>query len=311
MTELLRRPTDPPTAQGARTIRVAVDGSGDFRSVQAAVDAAPESNLDRTTIQIAPGTYVGLVVIPRSKINLSFVGAGTDKTILSYALAVNDPVPANAPDKMFGTGVIVLGDGFEARDLTFRNSSGDHGQAMALRVQADRVSITNCRLLGWQDTLLAHSGRQYYRDCYIEGRVDFIYGRATAVFDRCEIHSKNGGYITASSAEQDQPFGFVFLDCRITGWGAPAYLGRPWRDYAAVAFIRCEIGAHIRAEGWHNWSKPEREQTARFAEFGNTGRGAERAVRVSWSKQLTPEQAAEYTIENILAGDDGWNPSRR
>src|SRR5439155_356694 len=173
---------------------------------------------------------------------------------LTYALNVQDPIPATELPWANGTGVIVLGDGFRAEQVTFRNTSGDHGQAMALRLQADRAVLRDCRLLGWQDTFLAHSGRHYFRDCYIEGRVDFIYGAGTDVFDGCEIHSKHGGYVTAASTPQDHPFGFVFLRCRLTtDDDTPTYLGRPWRPYASVTFIDCEMGPHIRPEGWHNW----------------------------------------------------------
>jgi pectinesterase len=309
--QLAARP-EKPTPKGARTITVAADGSNgaDFSTIQQAIAAVPDNNADRTTITIRAGVYTGPFVLPRAKQNVTFHGDGADKTILTYALNVTDPVPAGVPSKIHGTGTIVLADGFHARDLTFRNTSGDHGQAMALRVQGDRAVIRNCRLLGWQDTLLAHSNRQYFRDCYIEGRVDFIYGGSTAVFENCQIHSKEGGYITAASTPQENPFGFVFLDCKLTGDPEPqAFLGRPWRDFAAVAFIRCAIGAHIKPEGWHNWSKPEREKTSRYVEHQNTGPGADRSRRVSWSRELTAAEAATYTVPKILAGADGWNPT--
>ncbi|HWP40582.1 MAG TPA: pectinesterase family protein, partial [Tepidisphaeraceae bacterium] len=261
------------------------------------------------TILLRPGVYSGPIVLPRSKQNVTFQGQGADKTILTYALNVTDPVPAGVPNKMGGNGVIVLADNFVARDLTFRNTSGDHGQAMALRLQGDRASIINCRLLGWQDTLLVHSRRQYFRNCYIEGRVDFIYGAATVVFDNCQIHSKDGGYITAASTPQEHPFGMVFLNCTLSGEGEAAYLGRPWRPWAAVAFIGCQMGAHIRPEGWHNWGKAENEKTARYVEYANRGPGADSSRRVPWSRQLSDEEAARYTPQNVLGGADGWDPA--
>jgi pectinesterase len=300
---------ETPTPKGAKTITVAADGTGDFVTLQDAIANAPDNNADRTTIRIKPGVYTGPFVVPRSKPNVTFHGEGIDKTILTFALNVNNPVPEGTPDRMFGTGVIVLADDFQARDLTFRNTSGDHGQAMALRLQGDRTIVTNCHLLGWQDTLLVHSNRQYLRDCYIEGRVDFIYGGSTAVFERCHIHSKDGGYITAASTPQENPFGYVFLDCKLTGEGETAYLGRPWRPYAAVAFIRCEISSHIKPEGWHNWGKESNEQTARYAEYKNAGPGADTSKRVAWAKQLSDEAAANYTVKNVLAGKDSWNPT--
>lgn len=309
--ELLAARAEKPTPKGARTITVAADGSGDFSTVQQAIATVEDNNSDRTTIVIKAGVYTGPFVVPRSKQNVTFQGEGADKTILTFALNVSDPIPHGVPHRMGGNGTIILGDGFHAHDITFRNTSGDHGQAMALRLQADRVVITNCRLLGWQDTLLVHSKRHYFRDCYIEGRVDFIYGGATAVFENCQIHSKQGGYITAASTPQEQPFGYLFLNCKLTGEGAQAYLGRPWRPYAAVAFIGCEIGGHIRPEGWHNWGKPDNEKTARYVEYRNTGPGADRSARVSWSRELTEEEAADYTVRNVLGGADGWDPSSR
>lgn len=298
-----------PTAQGAKSITVAADGTGDFLTLQEAILAAPANNLDRTTIHIKPGVYYGCIVVPKSRPNLSFVGENQETTILTYALNVADPIPANVPPKMGGNGVIVLGDGFHAENLTFRNTSGDHGQAMALRLQADRAVIRNCRLLGWQDTLLVHSKRQYFENCYIEGRVDFIYGASVAVFDRCTIKSKNGGYVTAASTPENEPFGYVFLDCNlISEDGVPTYLGRPWRPFASVALIRCELGTHIRPEGWHNWGKVENEKTARYAEFGCTGPGASREKRVPWSRELAKEEAASITPESVLGGSDHWNP---
>ncbi len=303
-------PETPPAHLGEKTIIVAADGSGAFTSVQAAIDSTPENNLDRVTIRLKPGIYYGPVVIPRSRPNLSFVGDDRDTTILTYALNVKDPIPENVIPKMNGNGVIVLGKNFRASNLTFRNTSGDHGQAMALRMQADRCVIEHCKLLGWQDTLLVHSQRQYFNDCYIEGRVDFIYGGSTAVFENCEIKSKQGGYVTAASTPQENPYGYLFLNCRLTSDdNVPTYLGRPWRPFASVTYIGCQLGAHIRPEGWHNWGKAENEKTARYAEFGCTGPGAATDRRVPWAKHGTIDEAKEITVKAVLAGEDGWDPS--
>ena len=310
-TNVAEPPSRAATPQGRRTITVAADGSGEFTRVQDAVAAVADYNADRTTIRIRPGVYYGQIVVPKSKTNVTFQGDDAATTVLTYALNVQDPIPAAASRSANGTGVVVNGDGFRAERITFRNTSGDHGQAMALRVQGDRAVIENCRLLGWQDTLLVHSNRQYFRDCYIEGRVDFIYGGSTAVFERCTIHSKNGGYITAASTPEENPFGYVFLDCTLTGDGDPAYFGRPWRPFANVAFLHCEIGPHIRPEGWHNWGKESNEKTARYAEYKCTGPGADRSKRVAWSRELNDEEAAKYTVKNILAGKDGWDPASK
>jgi pectinesterase len=264
--------------------------------------------------------------MPANKPYLVFRGENAEKTILTYAHNVNEPDPAAARG-FNGTGVVIVANDFCAENITFQNTSGDHGQALALRVNGDRAVFYHCRLLGWQDTLLLNGGRQYFRDCYLAGRVDFIYGAATAVFDRCEIHSKNGGHITAASTPQEQPFGFVFLDCRLTGDPAPwvnpadgtlanntprppkADLGRPWRDYANVAYLRCDLGDHIKPAGFGTWVGAEqREKTARYSEYKNTGPGAATAARLPWTHQLTDEQAQAYTVQNVLKGADGWNP---
>lgn len=202
------------------------------------------------------------------------------------------------------TSFYVFGDEFIAENITFENSSGPVGQAVAVRVDGDKVMFRNCRFLGFQDTLYPHGerSRQYYKDCYIEGTVDFIFGWSTAVFDNCEIYCKEKGYITAASTNPDTQHGFVFINCMITG-SAEAnsfYLGRPWRPYAKTVFINCFLDKQIRAEGWHNWNKPDAEKTAFYAEYKNHGPGAQPTSRVAWSHQLTDEEAQRYTLENIF-----------
>jgi pectinesterase len=166
------------------------------------------------------------------------------------------------------------------------------------------VAFINCRFSGYQDTLYPHGekSRQYYRDCTIEGTVDFIFGWSTAVFDRCTILCKDHGYITAPSTNEETPFGLVFLDCKIGGSapGGSFYLGRPWRPFGKAAFLRCEMGMMIKPEGWHNWGKPEAEQTSLFAEFRNSGAGAATTNRVVWAHQLSEEEASAYTTAKIL-----------
>ena len=237
-------PAAPTTSQGAKQITVAEDGSGDFTTIQEAIAAVPDDNADRTTIHIKPGRYFGQIFVPKSKQNIKFEGDDAEKCILTYALNVYDPIPADVPPRYNGDGVVILGDGFTARNLTIRTTSGDHGQAMALRDEGDHGIFENCHILGWQDTLLINANRQYFKNCLIEGRVDFIYGASTAVFDHCEIRSRNGGHLTAASTPQDHPFGYVFMNCKLSGAdGVTADLGRPWRPYASVTFLNCEMGA--------------------------------------------------------------------
>ncbi len=311
-----------------KTITVAAEG-GDFKTVQEAIAAVPEKSADRTVIHILPGVYQGPFVVPKNKPKITLKGDDNKTTRLTYDKNVNDPKPPGADG--FNPCMQVVGDDFHAENLTIENTSGDHGQALAMRVDGDRESFSNIRLLGWQDTLMVNNGRHYFEKCYIEGRVDFIYGSATAVFEDCEVHSKNGGHVTAASTPEDHPFGFVFLNCKLTGdeiaWNPAttnpattqqarkpnkmADLGRPWRPYAAVAFINCEIGDHIIPAGWNNWGKPENEKTARYSEFNSTGPGANPKARFPWTKQLTPDEAAGYTVSAILSGKDGWDPKAK
>jgi pectinesterase len=296
-------------------LTVASDGSGDFDNVQAAVDAVPADNARPHVIAIRPGVYKQRLLVPKDKPHVTLRGLGDDpaEVVLTYDLhaSMKDPATGKDVGTSGSASAVIDSPDFTAENLTFENSAGDVGQAVAIRIMGDRAAFRRCRFLGWQDTLYANShGRNYFVDCYIEGRVDFIFGRSTALFERCHIHSKNGGYITAASTPQERDFGYVFLRCRLTGEGAPAFLGRPWRPYAAVAFLECEFGDHIRPQGWDNWRNPQNEKTARFAEFRNTGPGADTAGRVEWATQLSPEQAARYTPQAILGGDDAWSPWR-
>jgi len=293
---------------------VAQDGSGDFTTVMDAVRAAPLRSETPVRIFIKKGVYKEKVLIATIKPNIHLIGEDRDETVITYDdyAGMTKPTGGKMSNEEIPT-VYITGNDFYAENLTFENSAGTIAQALAMYVKGDRAVFYNVRFLGWQDTLRVEGYRSYFKDCYIEGHVDYIYGSGTAVFENCTIHSKDKGYITASSAPQESKFGMVFLNCRITG-SAPegsVYLGRPWRDYAAVAFISCEMDAVIRPEGWHNWGSEAKEKTARYAEYGNRGPGADTSKRVAWAKQLTDEEAAQYTIENILGGSDGWDPRAR
>lgn len=296
----------------AQDFTVAADGSGDFNTVQEAIDAVPDFRKQRTTIFIKNGVYKEKLVLPASKNNVTFVGEDKHKTIITnddYASKLN-----RFGEEMGTTGssgFFVFGSDFTARNITFENSAGQVGQAVAVRVDGDRVVFENCRFLGNQDTLYPHgeNSRQYYKNCYIEGTVDFIFGWSTAVFENCEIICKDHGYVTAASTSKGKEFGFVFIDCRITG-DAPEnsfYLGRPWRPYAKTVFINCFLDKHIKPEGWHNWGSKDKEKTAFYAEYNSYGPGAAPMKRVSWSHQLTDDEAKKYTPKNILSGDDNWD----
>jgi pectinesterase len=307
----------------ASPLVVSTDGSGQFDSVQSAIDSIPPGNETPVEILVKPGIYKARIEIPRSKRFITLRGDTEDPkdVVLTYDLSANSTIPPSTqPVGTSGSSsVFVHGDDFTAVNVTFENAAGDVGQAVAVKITADRVVFRNCRFLGWQDTLYPSGGRVYFDRCYVEGRTDFIFGKSTAVFDRCTIHSKNGGWVTAANTPPQQPFGFAFLDCELTGEGAPAYLGRPWQwdrgSSAAVAFLRCRIGPHIRPEGWDPWDRPNNpnltpDQNTRYFEYACTGPGADRSARVAWSRTLTDEQAEQFTIPNILRGEDHWDPRR-
>ena len=302
---------------------VASDGSGDFVTIQEAIAAVPDNNSNAFTIVIQPGKYTGPFMIGKEKHHVRLIGTAPEKTILTWPYNVYEPQSSNT--YQFNPGLVVVGNHFYAENLTIENTSGDHGQALAVRVDGDCSMFNHCRILGWQDTLMANNGRHYFTNCFIAGRVDFIYGSGTAVFDHCEIQSRNGGYITAANTPPDQAYGFVFLNCKLTGdptpWPNPAGsnskagnrlpladLGRPWRPYASVTYINCEMGDHIKPAGWDNWRRVDNEATARYAEYHSSGPGGRVESRVKWAKQLTDAEAERFTIENILGGADHWQP---
>jgi pectinesterase len=302
-------------AEEAKELVVAADGSGQFRTVQDAVDAAPEGATSPVIIRLKPGRHEGRVNVPVKKTFLTIRGEDPATTVITFSLGAPDKKPDGTNVGTSGSAIVVPGgNDFTAENVTFENSFGNRGQAVAMRTTGDRLTFRNCRFLGWQDTLYPNGGRCYFDRCYIEGGVDFIFGRAPAVFDHCEIKSKVGGYITAASTEPTSPFGLVFLDCKLTAAddvkAGAVYLGRPWRPNGATAFVRCAMGPHIAAEGWKHWNDTQNPETARYAEFGSTGPGGDMTRRADWAKKLTEQEAAGYTVEKVLAGTDGWNPAK-
>jgi pectinesterase len=299
-------------ALGQTNLYVAADGSGEFTSVQAAIMAVPSGSRENpVVIHIRPGTYRELVYVQREKSFFRLVGDDPTNTILSFNLNAG---MTNVDGKPIGTfktpSTTIDADNFTADNLTFENSAGPVGQALAIRVDGDRASFRNCRFLGWQDTILLNRGRQYFENCYIAGHVDFIFGAATAWFEQCEIHALRDGYLTAASTPADEPFGFVFSHCKITGEpGAKTFLGRPWRIHAGTAFLNCEMSDVVRPEGWFDWEKSEAHATARYAEFNSTGPGASPAARPDWTRQLNKNEASKITVEKVLGGTDHWNPT--
>jgi len=291
---------------------VAADGSGQFQSLQAAILAAPTATRERPwVIYVKAGTYRERLYVQREKRFLAVVGEDAERTVVTYDLHAFLPGTDGKPISTFRTPTAQIdADDFTAEALTFENPAGTEGrQALAVRVDGDRVVFRRCRFVGWQDTVLLNRGRHYLEDCSISGSVDFIFGGAVAFFERCHIHARGDGYITAASTPQEEHHGLVFHGCRITGEpGVKTYLGRPWRSFASVAFLETGMSDVVRPEGWNNWDRPLREKTVQYGEGGSTGAGARPDARVPWARRLTDEEARALTVESVLGGADGWNP---
>lgn len=286
---------------------VAQDGSGDFGTIQYAVDhSPPASPAGRLIIEIRPGTYHERITVPQNRPRVTLLGQDPKTTVIAFGMDAK-----TAGGTFFSSTVDVEGPEFQADNVTFQNTFGVGSQAVALTLHSDRAILRNCRLLGWQDTLFAASGRQFFSNCYIEGHVDFIFGDAAAVFQNCEIHSLAGGFIAAQSRlSPDSPTGFIFDRCRLTA--APdvtgVFLARPWRMYSRVVYLDCWMGAHIHPEGWDNWDNPANEATAWFAEAGSKGPGAQAERRASWARHPDREELVQIRPERLLCGQDEWRP---
>ncbi|XP_020988314.1 pectinesterase 31 isoform X2 [Arachis duranensis] len=324
------------------TFTVSQDGSGDFQTVQDAIDAVPLSNTRRTVIRVSPGIYLQPLYVPKTKNFITLAGLTPEDTLLTWNNTASK-IDHHQPARVIGTGTfgcgtaIVEGEDFIAENITFENSSPQgSGQAVAIRVTADRCAFYNCRFLGWQvapcldaffcidwlvlssvhafiafmklvqDTLYLHYGKQYLKDCYIEGSVDFIFGNSTALLEHCHIHCKSEGFITAQSRKSSQETtGYVFLRCVITGNGEKsyAYLGRPWGPFGRVVFAYTYMDHCIKHVGWDNWGKVENERSACFYEYRCFGPGCSQSRRVTWCRELLDEEAEQFLMHPFIDPD--------
>lgn len=303
------------------------EGKTEFPTIQMAMDHHPFAGIDpdgkpgRVVIEIAPGVYHERVIVTQNHQNITLLGMGKSPSDVVITNSLN---AKQAGGTFFTETVEINGDGFEADNITFENTAGNTGQAVAVADRADRSVFKHCRFLGHQDTLFADYGRQYYVDSYIEGGVDFIFGNATAVFDHDEIHSNGPGYLTAQSrTSPQQTTGYVIVDSKVTSGVARALasepasahrrrdtivLGRPWRPYARVVFMRTYLPADIIPAGWSAWGRTPGTPMAYYAEYNNLGPGANSGKRVPWSHQLSDAEAAQFMPEAFLAGNDHWDP---
>ena len=290
------------------TIVVSRDGTGNFRTLQEAIESA-RAFMDYTvTIYVRNGVYKEKVIVPSWVENIDIIGEDRDKTIITY----DDHANINKMGTFRTYTVKVEGSDITFKNLTIENNAAQLGQAVALHTEGDRLKFINCRILGNQDTIYtgAKFTRLYFKDCYIDGTTDFIFGPSTALFENCMIHSKRNSYVTAASTPKEAKYGYIFKHCKLTAEPGvdKVYLGRPWRPYAYTLFIECELGKHIVSAGWHNWGKQSNEETARYMEYKNTGEGANASERVAWSKQLTKKEAEAVTVDAIFRTQSNWNP---
>ena len=290
------------------TIVVSRDGTGNFRTLQEAIESA-RAFMDYTvTIYVKNGVYKEKVIVPSWVENIDIIGEDRDKTIITY----DDHANINKMGTFRTYTVKVECSDITFKNLTIENNAAQLGQAVALHTEGDRLKFINCRILGNQDTIYtgAKFTRLYFKDCYIDGTTDFIFGPSTALFEDCIIHSKRNSYVTAASTPKEAKYGYVFKHCKLTAEPGvdKVYLGRPWRPYAYTLFIECELGKHIVLAGWHNWGKQSNEETARYMEYKNTGEGANASERVAWSKQLTKKEAEAVTVDAIFRTQSDWDP---
>lgn len=310
------------TIDNKLTLTVSQDGSGDFKTIQEAVNNVKDNSDKRVVITIKPGVYIEKLVIPSTKTFITLKGTDREKTVISFNDYSGKPlreVDASGK-KEFGTSTsysfLIQANDCTLENLTVENTAGRVGQAVALHIKSDRVKVKNCNILGNQDTLYLSEGgvRNYFENCFINGTTDFIFGAATAYFYNCTIESLTNSYITAASTIKDQSYGFVFVDCKLTAKNNTVdkvFLGRPWRPYAQTVFINTDLGSHIIPEGWNEWIDkrfPDKDKTAYYAEYGSKGLSAKDiSQRVSWSHQLKKSDIKKYNRDLVLTD---WNPNK-
>lgn len=290
---------------------VAQDGTGDFFTLKEAVDVIPDYNNGTFKIRLSEGVYREKISIPWTKRNVLLYGAG--KAVVSWDDYANRKNIKGQNMGTSGSATIYFGaDNWTVDNITFENTAGRVGQAVAVQTLGNNLRFRNCRFLGNQDTLYTRGtgnsnekigGERwnYFDNCYIEGTTDFIFGAAAAIFRNCEIRSLSDSYVTAASTVEEQEVGYIFFNCRLTAAEGvtKCYLGRPWRPYAKTIFINCELGEHITAEGWQAWSNKDNPSTTYYAEYGSKGKGAAKKGRVEWSHQLTKKEA-QALIEKYM-----------
>ncbi len=296
------------------TLFVSRDGTCEFTNIKDAVEVCRAFMTYHKVIFVKKGVYKEKLIVPSWLTNIEICGEDKENTVITYADHANILYPeTNGPMGTFRTYTVkVEGSDITFKNITIENNAEQRGQAVALHTEGDRLLFVNCNFLGNQDTVYTGvaNTRIYFKDCYIEGTTDFIFGPSTAWFENCTIYSKINSFVTAASTPADVKYGYIFNHCKLIAADDvdKDYLGRPWRPYGYTLFMNCEIGKHILPEGWFNWNDPENEKTARYMEYNNTGDGAATSQRVNWSRQLTKEEAEEITLENVFGINCSWIP---
>lgn len=320
-------------------IVVALDGSGDYTSIQAAIDSVREHREKRTVIYLKNGCYdQEKLIVPEAKKNITLMGEDRTKTVIRYHVyccncdeALNGMCPVDSVKRWEGDTIrtsatlTIRGEGFRAENLTIENKAGPVGQALVITVQADKTVFEDCSLKSYQDTIYLWSAgcRTYFKNCLVVGRTDYIYGAGIGYFEDCEIRSWGGGWITAPATPKEQKYGFVFNRCAITyaenspresDDGRPFRLGRPWQKYPKVAWLQCEMSSMVHPEGWGDTWRMDYASTSadlHLYEFNNTGKGADMTPRAEWAglRELTQLEARDYSVRKVMCGSDGWDPT--
>ena len=288
------------------TIVVARDGTGEFRTIDEAIEVCRAFMEYQKVIYVKNGVYKEKLIMPSWLTNITICGEDRDKTIITYDDHAN--LRLEGTERKMGTfrtyTLKIEGTNITIKNITIENNAAKLGQAVCIHTEGDNLTFENCRILGNQDTIYTGTPGThcYFHNCYIEGTTDFIFGPSTAWFENCELHSKANSYITAASTPQGQKYGYIFNHCRLTAEPGvdKVYLGRPWRPYAHTLFMNCKMGSHICPLGWDNWRNKENEKTTRYEEYNNSGAGAPGKQRATWSRQLTKKEVASVTIKNVL-----------
>lgn len=286
----------------AKVIVVSKDkGNGVVTTVQAAIDAVPANNTNWILIRVKPGTYREKVTIPAEKPFIILSGLNASSTIITW----NDNAQSTG-GTFYSATVTVFASDFIARYITIQNSYGAGDQAVALMISGDRSAFYGCRFLGYQDTLLDESGRHYFSNCYIEGAADFICGDGQSVYEKCHLHAipmLNGAITAQRRGSTGEDTGYAFLNCKITGSGS-VYLGRAWGRYSRVVFAYTYMADIIFPQGWNNWNDPTRESTVFYGQYKCSGPGANVTGRVSWSHELSDQEAAPFLSTSFINGEN-------